>query len=593
MAGFQFSVAPAQGGRDGILWCFVFPEGGARQETIVRVFFFSERFSTCVPASVFTPPPPPRKTRVSRALIAAFGVFLTPWAAPVLAGETVTIDFDVAGGVVGNFTPPYPVVGNFTQPYPVVAWPPSFLPPDGNTVIVNSGTTSGSVIGAAALATGSDSATATGNRVTIGGGIIDGHDGHDDGDVFGGYSQGDSGSATANGNTVTITSGTVGRLVYGGYSRSYSGSATANGNTVTITSGTVDHLVFGGHSESSSGSATANGNTVTITSGTTGHVSGGESWNYFGDAATANDNTVTITGGTINGTVYGGGSEGYSDSATANGNTVVISGGTIAGNGMNVGSVVGGYAEGGGAGKSSDATGNTVIITGGALNGNVYGGYSLVDVVDMVDSDRETGRATGNTVTLAGSPTFDAPPQPWLPTFTNGMIYGGFVGNDMPWLVSVTTAIPGADAFSGNTLNVGTSGLTVNGLHNFENLNFYVPANQTAAQIGAMLTVTGTANLTDGDGASAGTRSSRINVGIAGGASPLRAGDTITLIDAGTLVTNSSLNTTANGQGMNGVSHTNAQGQTITVLQGVTLKYEFALEAANNLLTATVTGIGS
>ncbi|MDR0578167.1 MAG: hypothetical protein LBI87_11715 [Candidatus Accumulibacter sp.] len=39
------------------------------------------------------------------------------------------------------------------------------------------------------------------------------------------------------------------------------------------------------------------------------------------------------------------------------------------------------------------------------------------------------------------------------------------------------------------------------------------------------------------------------------------AGGRITLIDAGTLVTHSGLNTTANGQGMGEVSHTNFQAR--------------------------------
>jgi hypothetical protein len=93
-----------------------------------------------------------------------------------------------------------------------------------------------------------------------------------------------------------------------------------------------------------------------------------------------------------------------------------------------------------------------------------------------------------------------------------------------------------------------------------------------------MLTVTGIANLTDGFSDTApdnrGSRSSIVNVGVAGASSPLQEGDTVRLIDASSagaqLVANSDLNTTATGAGMH----------------GVTLKYEFGIEAANNLLTA-------
>ncbi|MDR2893607.1 MAG: autotransporter outer membrane beta-barrel domain-containing protein [Deltaproteobacteria bacterium] len=85
-----------------------------------------------------------------------------------------------------------------------------------------------------------------------------------------------------------------------------------------------------------------------------------------------------------------------------------------------------------------------------------------------------------------------------------------------------------------------------------------------------MLSVSGTAQLTenaDGTG-----RSSIVNVGIDGASSPLLEGDQLVLIDAGTLITNEALNTIANGQGM----------------QGVTIKYEFYIAAADNMLTATV-----
>ena len=116
------------------------------------------------------------------------------------------------------------------------------------------------------------------------------------------------------------------------------------------------------------------------------------------------------------------------------------------------------------------------------------------------------------------------------------------------------------------TLNIKTSGLTVASLSNFQYLNFYLPSTLVAAG-DTVLTVTGTADLTDGAG-----RSSTVNVGINGSASPLVVGDAITLIDAGTLVTNSGLNTTASGKGM----------------QGVTLLYNFDIATKGNKLLATV-----
>jgi outer membrane autotransporter protein len=83
-----------------------------------------------------------------------------------------------------------------------------------------------------------------------------------------------------------------------------------------------------------------------------------------------------------------------------------------------------------------------------------------------------------------------------------------------------------------------------------------------------MLTVSGTANITD----------STVNVGINGASSPLKAGDTVKLIDAtsaGSTLSGQPANTKSKGEGM----------------QGVTLLYEFGIAADNaaGLLTATVT----
>ena len=140
------------------------------------------------------------------------------------------------------------------------------------------------------------------------------------------------------------------------------------------------------------------------------------------------------------------------------------------------------------------------------------------------------------------------------PNLAAAYLYGGL-------LVAGTAG----EAFSGNTLNIKTTGLTVGSIYNFQNLNFYLPSTVSAGD--TVMTVTGTADLTGSSG-----RSSTVNVGINGSASPLKMGDTITLIDAGTLVTNSNLNSTASGTGM----------------QGVTLLYHFDITKDNNKLLATV-----
>ncbi|MDR1646793.1 MAG: hypothetical protein LBR88_01990, partial [Zoogloeaceae bacterium] len=90
---------------------------------------------------------------------------------------------------------------------------------------------------------------------------------------------------------------------------------------------------------------------------------------------------------------------------------------------------------------SGDAQNNAVHISGGTVNRNIYGGFSLV-------SGSETGSATGNTVTLSGTPVLGAATA----------LYGGFVGTN-----SGATPAPSTDAFTGNTLNLKTSGLSVAG----------------------------------------------------------------------------------------------------------------------------------
>ncbi|MDR1349880.1 MAG: hypothetical protein LBJ59_03685, partial [Zoogloeaceae bacterium] len=242
--------------------------------------------------------------------------------------------------------------------------------------------------------------------------------------------------------------------------RSTTGAAADN--TVTISGGSVSQHVFGGYS--ATGAVT--GNTVTISGGTVSqNVFGG-----YSDSDSATGNTVTISGGLVSGDVFGGRS--VSDAAT--GNTMTISGGSVSG------SVYGGYSD------SDSATGNTVTISGGTVTGNVFGGRSISDA------------ATGNTVTISGGSV-------------SGDVFGGYCSSSC------------SDVFTDNTLNLKTPGLTVARLGGFEYLNFYLPTTTFTAG-STLLTVTGTADLTDGA-----SRSSTVNVGINGASSPLQEGDQIIL----------------------------------------------------------------
>ncbi|MDR1349349.1 MAG: CIA30 family protein [Zoogloeaceae bacterium] len=124
---------------------------------------------------------------------------------------------------------------------------------------------------------------------------------------------------------------------------------------------------------------------------------------------------------------------------------------------------------------TSDATGNAVTVEdNGAVSDSVYGGSS-------------SSAATDNTVMMSGGTVSDD-------------VFGGYCWSGC------------SDAFTGNTLNLHQP-VTVAGLNNFEKYNFYLPATFTAGS--ALLTVTGTADLTDGA-----SRSSTVNVGINGASSP-------------------------------------------------------------------------
>lgn len=309
----------------------------------------------------------------------------------------------------------------------------------------------------------------------------------------------------------------------------------SSGNIVNINGGTVDLGIYGGYYNGTVDSDVASsGNAVTIGSAFSGSnsidVYGGFARNVNAFSMTASDNTVTVNGGTAR-SVYGGFAYVASMTgpcvATASGNTVNINEGTIYG-------VYGGYAGANFGAGPHTVSGNTINISGGTID-DVFGGY--------VDTHYGTGQVTNNVVTISGAPNL-----------ATARLYGGYLGMKTD-----------GDAFSGNTLNVKTAGLDVASLSNFQYVNFYLPSSLSAGD--TVLNVTGTADLTGSAG-----RSSTVNVGIDGGSSPLQVGDTITLIDAGTLVTNGGLNSTARGTGM----------------QGVTLVYKFDLATEDNRLLATV-----
>ena len=427
----------------------------------------------------------------------------------------------------------------------------------GNKLTFNNASVLYEVFGGYADSDENGAVTASNNEIVITGGEF--------GDwIIGGGAQSDSGSATASGNKLTFNNASVLDEVYGGYAYS-SGSASASDNKLTFNNASVLDEVYGAYARSYGGSSTASSNQVSITGGelASGLIgawasSGSDFMVLVADAvaelatggtATADANTVSVENATVNYGVAGGAAISQAGLASASGNTVNLLNATI--NGL----VYGGRAlssEGG----LARANNNRVNINGGTIEGDVYAGVAL---------SNNNISATHNTVTISGTPVL------------NGALFGGSGDLDIAPVstglsddggLAVAADAPTVDVFSGNTLNLKTAGITVNGLYNFENLNFYLPSSFAAGD--TMLTVAGEARLSenaDGTG-----RQATVNVGIQGGSSPLKVADTVVLIDAKTL-TGTPANTSSSGQGM----------------QGISLLYDFDITTKDNQLLATVT----
>ncbi|MCL2830587.1 MAG: hypothetical protein FWD77_07630 [Betaproteobacteria bacterium] len=256
----------------------------------------------------------------------------------------------------------------------------------------------------------------------------------------------------------------------------------ADGNAVTIESGVNStHDAYGAYSFSIV-PVTANSNTLDLY-GVVKSAYGAWATSSSGDA-TASDNTVTLYDtGDATTEIYGG----YADSsvgplftATASNNTVSITGGTLSTSGIYGGSS---------SGDASVASNNTVSITGGTVsNLPIYGGYA---------AGPSSQEASGNTVEIGGTAIIGP----------GVSLFGGMLGG------------AGASTISANTLKFHLSGVSVDNLGYFQNLDFFVPKNLGSGE--TMLTVAYIARIDD----------ATLSVGIESG-SALKAGDRIVLIDA-------------------------------------------------------------
>ena len=280
------------------------------------------------------------------------------------------------------------------------------------------------------------------------------------GDVSGGYTEN---SGDANNNIVSITGSEVDRNVYGGYTA----SGNANGNIVSITGGTIKKDVHGG--QASDGDAS--GNIININNSTLlSTVIAG----YVASYGNANSNKLSITGGSVTGDVYGGWVA--SNPGDANYNTVILTDVTVTG------------AVSGGDSAYDNANHNKVTIIGGSIKYDVYGGYN-----------EHTGDSINNTVTIIGDVTF---------ANTSGL-YGGYDADSN-----------GGDAFTGNTLNIASAGLSLGNVANFENYNFYLTDANINADAVLNLQASSNTNLDKAN----------INSTLSGAARALNVGDTVKLL---------------------------------------------------------------
>ena len=354
--------------------------------------------------------------------------------------------------------------------------------------------------------------------------------------IIGGYSH--DGNALSN--YVTINGGQVSGAIFGGISWSSNGYASYN--TVIINGGSGFTTIYGGYG------GNVEQNNVTVNNGTGNIVISGFVISGYAGTGNAIDNILTINGGTLNLSAYGG----YVANAVGNavGNNVTVNGGILKSY------ICGGYIASG----SGNVEGNSVIINGGTCSYNISGGYissgsgdaignsvtingGIFPSASIIGGVSDTGKAVNNTVTLSGNPDFGAIVD----------IYGGYN-------LSGTS-----DVFTGNTLNVlNYGGSPAEIVVNFQYYNFTFSGSQS----GPVLTVTRTASLGNGT-----TGSSIKEINTLTGASVLKTGATVTLIDAANLV-------------LNGFNQTQAEGT-----NGSFFHYDWLLSAANNKLTATLIGV--
>ena len=314
-------------------------------------------------------------------------------------------------------------------------------------------------------------------------------------------------------------------------------------------------LTLTGENTYSGGTVVSAGTLQIGDGGTTGSISG----NIVNNAnVTFNRSNAVTYGGVISGD--GSLTKDGTGTLTLTGNNIYIgdtrvNAGTLAGNiahGTNLTVAADATYDGLNAARSVNAlngagrivNNNGLTAQSGLFSGIIFGSGGLV-------------KAGENTLYLAGANTYTG-----LTEVRGGTLHlvGGRISDKL--------ALYGDTTFNTGGGSVNLTSLDVRGKSNWhgnlniagQTMNFYLP--DTMAKDGTMLTVSGSANITN----------STVNVDVAGESSPLQLGDKVTLISAGSL-NGAPVNSFSNGEGMH----------------GVTLKYNFNITTENDSLLATVT----